>query len=138
MASRQFPLIDFQSLKKGDVLSVEYLEKLLGAAYGTTQYQFRSEQLKDQIRRYALLYPRSQKGAIVIMDDETAATYNGNRQVALAEQFVRTVATGAALVDPNQLTESTRRKHESMQRHGAALALEAAKHAARNRLPTGE
>lgn len=135
---RKFPEIDFKALQKGQVLSVSYLEVLLGAKFGTTEYDLRCRVLCDEIKRYAHLYPRRDKGAVHLMTDEDAATYNGNRQASLSKQFGRVIADGAALVDPNKLSEQTRRKFESMQRHGAGVALELAKHAARNRLPSGD
>lgn len=135
---RSFPEIDFKSLKKGQVMSVSSLEKLLGAKYGTTDYDQRCRVLCDEIKRHARLYPRRDKGAVHLMTDEDAATYNTNRQASISKQFGRVIVDGSALVDPSKLTDTTRRKFESMQRHGAAVALELAKHAARNLLPEGE
>lgn len=73
--------IDFDALRKGDVITVEQLERITGYQYGTRKFDLAVLALREQITRelHDRNYPitvASENGSLKILTDEEAAAYN--------------------------------------------------------------
>jgi hypothetical protein len=116
MATR-FP-IDYDSLKKGDVIPAELLEKIAEAPRSTPKYQLKvlafQQQIMDEMRaRGNPVTVIVRGGEIVVLTDAEASTYNAERLGAhlhgVMRAHERSQAVDVANLDDEQKKVHTRR-----------------------------
>ncbi len=126
MANRSFPFIDFKSLIKGQRLEVPFLESLFGCKSDENHYRNKLRSLLGEIKKYRPdLYPKSSKGAIVIMTDAEAAGYNYDRTDTLLTTTIRTIGDQSR-IDPNKLEENEKRLFGTRVQASAGVAVQLA------------
>ena len=126
MAKRTFPEIDFTSLSKGDVLSVEKLETLFGHKFGTDKYRNNIRSVLGEIKKYRPdLYPRTSKGSILIMIDGEACEYNAGRIDTLMGSTLTTIRDQSR-IDRNELSDNQRKNFDAHLQTTGAVALQLA------------
>lgn len=113
----RFP-IDYDALKKGDVITRDRLEQITGRKAGSKDYQLRLLSLQSQIERE--MAHRGQpwtikitKDEIRILTDPEASTYNHALQVQARCAMEKRYQLNSS-VDVAQLTDDQRSQHERM------------------------
>lgn len=126
MSNRSFPFIDFKSLIKGQRLEVSFLESLFACKADENKYRNKLRSLLGEIKKYRPdLYPKSSKGAIIIMTDAEAAGYNYDRTDTLLTTTIRTIGDQSR-IDPNKLEENEKRVFGTRVQASAAVAVQLA------------
>ena len=108
--------MDCSKLKKGDVLTIEDLERITSRKYGTTDFQIATLKLRRYIECELLKLGEvvtiiQQRGAMKICLDSEASDVNYLR----TKQHVRGIGNDlrrAHGVDPQALTDEQRRDHD--------------------------
>lgn len=108
--------IDYDSLNKGDIIPVERCEEITGKRQGDSRYDLALLDLKDRIQgelhdRDKFWTLRTEKGAIKVLTDAEAYTYNHAEQVRARSAQVRRFALQSA-VDVDKLSPDQRKEHE--------------------------
>jgi acid phosphatase family membrane protein YuiD len=123
MSERKYPLIDFSTLKKGDRLEVDYLEKLFGVNKYHSSYTSKLRGLQGDIEKYRPdLYVKSVKGAIVVMVDAEAVDYNAARTDTLMTSTINTISKQSR-INSNELPEDKKRYFENRLQATAGVAV---------------
>ena len=110
-----FPL-DVATLTKGQVLSVEELEKLFGMKYPDPQWWSKLLWLRTKIaqqrerRELPVITMRTSKGTLIICDDPDASTYNHSMGKRGIRRFSR-AAHRNVFVDATKLSDEERQAH---------------------------
>jgi hypothetical protein len=104
--------IDFDSLKKGDELSTERLEEMLGKKANTDEFRFAVMSVQSLIQeRTGYTVKCGSDCALRILTDAEASEHNQK----LFQQNLRAIANRHALncqVDVDNLSEDQRKKHD--------------------------
>ena len=110
MISR-YPM-DFDDLQKGDIITVQELERLTGKKFGTNEFAFKALSLQAQISDATGFTVKIRNGEeLHILTDEEASKHNHNEfQRHKKGMFRRNRLMG--LVDMNALSETMRAEHE--------------------------
>lgn len=108
--------IDVDTLNKGDVISVERLEKITGRSRNHKHFSLEVLKVKDLIRRELRAHQRvltivSRKGNLVVCVDAEAATYNHATFGAKLRQAANAHFQNMA-VDTTNLDDAQRQAHE--------------------------
>lgn len=108
--------IDVDALVKGDEISVERVEVIVGVRYTDRRYALAACQLAswiegEKLDRGEYVTVATVKGAIRVLTDAEAADYL-TRRFAAHEAGLRTSARRKAGVDRSALTEDGRAKHD--------------------------
>lgn len=111
----RFP-VDYEALQKGDVITVERLEKITGKSHGTVAHQLGVLQLMGQIERdmwaaNKRVTLKLDKGAIVVCTDSEAAIKNA-RDFMLGLRKLSRSHVRNQFVDVSQLADDERAAHE--------------------------
>ncbi len=111
----RFP-VDYETLKKGDVIPVERLEQITGKSHGTVEHQLAVLQLMGQIERdmwaaNKRVTLRLSKGAIAVCTDSEAAIKNARDFILGLRKLSRSHIRNQH-VDVAQLTDDERASHE--------------------------
>ncbi len=114
-STTRWPL-DYDSLDKGDMISVDRIEQITGTKHGTDAYTFSSLKLAKRIQselhdRGRIWTVKSDRGALRILTDSEAAAYNHEIQVQDRRSMLRRFHLQQA-VDTAQLTESDKQEHQ--------------------------
>jgi hypothetical protein len=112
--AQPFPL-DFEALRKGDVIAPEVIEAAYRVSRADRNYQLATMKLKERIERdlEARGYPvtiKQEKDALRILTDPEAVEYND----AAFKASLRAIGRAhhrLCVVDTEQLTEQERRAH---------------------------
>lgn len=135
-----YPL-DVEGLRKGQVLSIEELEQILGMPRDDRRWQYSLLKLTKKIcaLRFRLDLPeltmRIEKGKLVICDDEDAALTNSRRSHGRIRGYKRDFRRNL-VVDATKLSDETKKIHERDLARGALMI--AAIRGVRRKLLTGE
>lgn len=110
-----YPL-DFDSLNKGDVLSIETLEHITGEKAGSDRYRFRcmalcKEICKEMEVRQNPVTARMKRDTIEILLDKESAHYN-NWVFDKGRRTMRNALTRQAKVDVTKLSDDDRKTHD--------------------------
>lgn len=111
----KFP-IDYDSLNKGDIIPVNRVEQIVGKKQDDPMYQFALLKFTDRIQRELQdrgqwWTVRTEKGAVKILTDTEAVSYNHAEQVRARSAQLRRFALQQA-VDVTQLDNESRKEHE--------------------------
>jgi len=109
--------IDYETLCKGDILSVEQIEKITGISpkqenkFNLARLQL-INQIDCELQRLGIQYTVAQvKGSIKILTDEEASEYNDKgRQSALVKLYKH--HTKLSSVDTSEFDDKTKKNHE--------------------------
>lgn len=119
--------IDFDSISKGDVITVKQLEEIYGAEYGTKEYNLACMKLIEAIhlhtaRKGCPMRARVDKGAIRILTDSEGVQYAEDRHEASIRSMIRNHAMASATIDAANLTVQERQQEvENQVKRGRAL-----------------
>jgi hypothetical protein len=108
--------IDYDTLKKGDIIPVHRLEQITGVKQSDAVYALKILTVKDRIEseladRGKLWVIRSEKGSLKILTDEEVPAYTHSEQVRhRAAQRRRFLQQSSA--DVSLMTDMTRAQHE--------------------------
>lgn len=107
---------DTSALEKGSTISVDEVERIIGAERHTVEYGLKALGLTQQIDRdmYArgiVVVVRMDKGAIVVCTDPEASGYTEHRMATLFKHMGRMLAKHQA-VDVGNLTLAKRHSHD--------------------------
>ncbi len=114
--AKQWPL-DIARLNKGDVISADECEEIIGESREGKNYGLRLVNLCDTIMRMAeddgrALPCRIAQDAIEIMDDETAAKYYASQFINGVRQCARAHRRQTRYVDRAQLCAESQSKYD--------------------------
>jgi hypothetical protein len=118
-----FPL-DFEALKKGDVIEQSRIESIYQVKFGTdpTRYRLMQMKLVEIIERERPdLYPRTDRATVRIMEDKEAEAYNCGRHEAHVRGLARD-ARRRGRINRSEFSDADRRAAESRDLGFAALA----------------
>lgn len=123
--SEPYP-IDFDALKKGDVISEQQIKDIFKPET-ETDYAFAILNLVGQIERERSdLYPVGRKGAIVILNDQEAHEHSVRRHAKLVGDMRRN-ARRRTRIDATEMTDASKRLVEHWDVQTAAQSMEAAR-----------
>lgn len=110
-----FPL-DFDALKKGDVISLGQLQEITQEKYGSDAYRFKlmklSERIQDELDDRGLpVTVASEGGELKILTDPEASNYNGMYFRTRMRQMMRAHRRAMA-VERENLTELQKQEHD--------------------------
>lgn len=134
----KFP-IDYESLEKGDVISIAKIEHITGKKYPTQEYDLAALQLRHEIEREMedIGYPvvtRQKQGNILILKDNEAAEYTHNGFIQKLKGMGRFLDKQLQ-VDTNNLSSKEKKRHLRKCRKDS-LTLQGAKMGRRGKLPS--
>jgi hypothetical protein len=113
--ARRIPL-DFESLKKGDILTVEQLEAITHRQQGTNEYNLAVMQLRGEIeRRFAesgvIVSLRTIDNELHILTDDHAVGYSEER-FSKGMQIMGRAHNKLLGVDTSKLSDNVKPRHE--------------------------
>jgi hypothetical protein len=125
--ANKWPGLDIDKLEKGQVLSVDMLEKLLNLKREDARYSLTLMMLVSQIKSERTdLYPRVHHGTIIIQEDEQALAYNRYRLCRIQSSAI-TAARDLARVDPTEFDSEKKREYETLQQAQGFVSMQARK-----------
>lgn len=112
--AKQWP-VDFESLRKGDIIPVSAIERITKTKHGTTEYALTLLSLKESIQNHLWSIGKpwtctTRGGAIAVLKDDEASEYNYRQ----GQRYLRGQARATVRiqhVDHGQLGEEDKRKH---------------------------
>lgn len=124
--------IDFDSLKHGDVITVEQIEKIYSMPRTDSGFHFKVLELWGDIERECDLLVRSDGQNLRIMEDLEAEEVT-NRRVHKAARSMMRNAKRRAVINRDGFTEEQKRLAETRDSHITAFALFSRKEIAKAR-----
>jgi len=118
--------LDIEGLKKGDVISVDDLVKIVGHEVGTEKYAFgllglREKIMQDKAAMGDPVTVRVCKGNLEVLSDEMSSQYNDNRFKSHISKMLTTHGR-MMQVDDSNLDEKTKKLHEKrMTKNGLTI-----------------
>lgn len=109
--------IDFDELEKGSTIGPEVIEKAFNVERGSREYRLKVMALREDIEEHftgrgILVWVKSEGDSLIVLTDEAAQPYLDNLGDSLLRRFGKVQLVNRGL-DPTQMTEDTRRAHES-------------------------
>ncbi len=103
--------IDFETVEKGDVFSVEMLEQITATKFGTDKFTFKVLALQGRITDETGYTVKNHGDSLVVLKDEEASNYNDR----MFKRFKRGMFHRHKLmqnVDVAQLSDTMKDQHE--------------------------
>jgi hypothetical protein len=115
MQATRFP-IDYDALNKGDTIPADRCEQILGIKQSVPRYALAllglKERVEDELHERGKNWTlRTEKGALRVLTDAEASTYNHHESRRHRHALKRRFALGSA-VDMANLTDDQRKEHE--------------------------